>query len=586
MTNRAFTAIGCLVAGTASTAVGLYGFFDHRIHYCDQHTKPCTPAIVTADWQLPKTALVVETLPGTGMWRTLGALAGVAFFAAGYTLTQQAEKQQQQIEADLANLAVLEASRVEVLTLEEQKKLAIAADLRVRLFERDIKEASALLYLQQHPELLEVLTRKPEPPEPSPSAPTPEPTEEKPAPSLSPKEKLTQLIQEHEGGWIAQLMKKPVLIYGDMGGFKSYLAAFLALVRYYLHGHKIISICDPHFHQNKDSAWKYLVKLGTVGYGSHQDYASVSKCLELMYDRFATRTQKDCWVTSIWDEVTNYNLYKECKEAASLFIRKVLTDPRKAHEAPIIIAHDDTLETLGGANGVSKAKERGLIKLELYSDSDNKPLFKGRLSGIKNENGQSIEDMEVTIKPDWIRPEFVYKLFSHETKPLALDDSPKQEQKTFREQVNKFLEDCWQGDAIAPDISPDNPPDCPPDCPPEPPLSLTETPEVSGEQDYHKQPDSLSGDKSGFVWSVEKVSEFYPEITPLRLFELVSVTARLGTNARDIIKTVLKCYAGNNHPTRSYSRHGKTLLRWLIETYDNGAISNLPEIKKFLTSEK
>jgi len=93
---------------------------------------------------------------------------------------------------------------------------------------------------------------------------------------------LLKLIEEHEGGWIGQLMKKPILIYGDRGSFKSYFAAFLALCRHYLRGHHIVSIADPHFHPNKDECWKYLVKLGVPGYGANYDYEAIGWQLNAM----------------------------------------------------------------------------------------------------------------------------------------------------------------------------------------------------------------------------------------------------------------------------------------------------------------
>jgi hypothetical protein len=117
---------------------------------------------------------------------------------------------------------------------------------------------------------------------------------------------LLKLIEEHEGGWIGQLMKKPVLIYGDRGSFKSYFAAFLALCRHYLRGHEIISIADPHFHQNKDKCWEYLVKLGVPGYGANFDCEAIGGQLNAMYDRFKVRTEEDAPLTSIFDEATNY----------------------------------------------------------------------------------------------------------------------------------------------------------------------------------------------------------------------------------------------------------------------------------------
>jgi len=128
---------------------------------------------------------------------------------------------------------------------------------------------------------------------------------------------LLKLIEEHEGGWIGQLMKKPILIYGDQGSYKSYFAAFLALCRYYLRGHSIVSIADPHFHQNKNKCWKYLVDLGVPGYGANFNYEEIGEQLNAMYDRFAIRTEEDNPITSIFDEVTNYGLEKGSKEPAS-----------------------------------------------------------------------------------------------------------------------------------------------------------------------------------------------------------------------------------------------------------------------------
>jgi hypothetical protein len=550
------TSVGFLMAGTIATAVGLHGYFNPRIQYCDHRTSPCTPVVVVHDWQLPKTAAAAELLPGTGGWRTLGALAGTAFFIVGHLAAQRAEKHQEGLEAGQAQQDLLEASRLETLTNEEQQKLAIAADLRVRSFERDIKEASALLYLQGHPELLEAIAPK-KPSESPPEVQPPETIEEPAAPELSPEEKLTQLIQEHEGGWISQLMKKPVLIYGDMGGFKSYFGSFLALTRYYLHGYKIVSICDPHFHQNKNEAWKYLSKLGVVGYGTHQDYSEVSDCINLMYERFANRTQKDDWITSIWDEVTNYNLYKECQDAASIFLRKILTDPRKAHEAPIIIAHDDTLEVLGGSEGISRRKDRGgLIKLELYSDSENQPLFKGNLTGIKDGDGLMIQGLEVSIKPDWIRPEFVYNLFNAEAKVRSKDEeASKQKQSDFKEQVRLFLEDCWEVNTDDTSLRPAG------DSYPQSPAVSNESP---GVYPLHANDSSNSRDQS---LTYKKVKDLYPNSTPESLYQSLETAASEGQTASQIIKQVFKCVKDNSHPTRSYNLVGKPLFKWLIQNF-------------------
>ncbi|MEG5175557.1 ATP-binding protein [Microcoleus sp. B3-D7] len=223
---------------------------------------------------------------------------------------------------------------------------------------------------------------------------------------------LLKLIEEHEGGWIGQLMKKPVLIYGDQGSYKSYFAAFLALCRYYLRGHSIVSIADPHFHQNKNKCWKYLVELGVPGYGANYDYEAIGAQLNAMYDRFAVRTEEDNPITSIFDEATNYGLEEGSKESASKLSRKVISDPRKSNESPVIIAHNNTNAAWGGGTGFSDSLQGNVIQIKLYSTSEQTPVFRGVISGIKDEEGEFIKDYKISILANWIRPEFVYNLFN------------------------------------------------------------------------------------------------------------------------------------------------------------------------------
>ncbi|MEG4407981.1 hypothetical protein [Microcoleus sp. MON2_D5] len=110
--------------------------------------------------------------------------------------------------------------------------------------------------------------------------------------------------------------------------------------------------------------------------------------------------------------------------------------------------------------------------------------------------------------------------------------------------------------------------------------------EVSDYDNGQPEPlsDKLSGEVSGFVWTVRRFGQMFPSLAPEQLFVSVSDAALSGANIRHIIKSVLKCGEKNDHPTRSYSRHGKTLLKWLIENYDDGEISQLPKIQEFLRS--
>jgi len=99
-------------------------------------------------------------------------------------------------------------------------------------------------------------------------------------------------------------------------------------------------------------------------------------------------------------------------------------------------------------------------------------------------------------------------------------------------------------------------------------------------------PSKGSAGVSGFVWTVRAVGQMFPNVAPERLFSSISDAALSGANIRHIVKSVLKCGEKYDHPTRSYTRHGKSLLKWLIENYDDGTIAQLPKIQEFLQTER
>lgn len=117
--------------------------------------------------------------------------------------------------------------------------------------------------------------------------------------------------------------------------------------------------------------------------------------------------------------------------------------------------------------------------------------------------------------------------------------------------------------------------------------ALSDSEGQSGESEpLLDESESLSGKVSGFIWTVRAFGQMYPNQAPEQLFLSVSEAARLGQKPRDIIRSILKCGEKNDHPTCSYTRHGKSLLKWLIENYDDGEIAQLPKIQEFLQSER
>jgi len=227
------------------------------------------------------------------------------------------------------------------------------------------------------------------------------------------KDELIGKLKEHEDGWLYTVVmsNKPIFIIGSQGSWKSYCSAAIALCRYYLKGQKLISIVDPHFNKNASESWKELIMLEPECYGSAQDWLEVGEGIQAGFERWNTRTLKDDALTSIWDEQTNWALHEECVKAAKDFMGRVISDPRKANEAPLIITHSFTNAGTGGGSGFAQAREEGVLQLWLNSDNEMKPLFKGKLIGFKDEDGELVDELKITIPKDWFNPTAIKRLF-------------------------------------------------------------------------------------------------------------------------------------------------------------------------------
>lgn len=224
------------------------------------------------------------------------------------------------------------------------------------------------------------------------------------------KESLKLRLQEHEGGWLWELVdnKKPLWVVGGQGSWKSNFASTIAMCRYIFNGWKIVSITDPHMHQNrlKDAPWYNLIRLEPECYGQHEDgtgfnWESIEESIEACFKRWKERSLQSPIVVSIWDEVSSYSDNVNSSDGWAL---RINTDPRKANEAMILLAHGKTQRMTGGGKGTSEAKEENCIFLKLGSNNKGLPTFKGYLEGWKNEEGDIIEEMKITIPKDWFNP--------------------------------------------------------------------------------------------------------------------------------------------------------------------------------------
>ncbi|MEG4044616.1 hypothetical protein [Microcoleus sp. Pol17_C1] len=534
--------------------------------------------------------------------------------------------------------AAVNSALTEVLVEEVVVKEKIRADASVNVYKAETQQNYVRVMAHDHPTILEHFLKSSQPPESEtktdfdshsetetdlisdsvvdsvPGAVAREKTEEEKRAEYiaAVRSKLIKLIEEHEGGWIAQLMHKPILIYGDMGSFKSYFAAFLALCRHYLYGHKIISIADPHFHQNYDECWKTLVKLGVPGYGANQNFEEVGQQLNAMYDRFKVRTLKDDWLTSIFDEMTQYGFEEGTAEPASKLTRKVVGDPRKGKEAPIFIAHNDTNAAFGGGDGFSKSVNSGVIKLQLRSDSKYQPLFKGTISGIKDEEGECIKDLAISIAPYWIRPEWVYELFNLENTHSASQviSSSKIQNKSDKkldlqsreseveldteseiDRLNRALNqsvswDYWLAESTTEELDrqidlhrsqstpntdslPDN-------------SANNSSEELSPLDNLIKSeitPKALPREDYPVIWDAEDFARLLPNESETAVFERILELSDKYTSASKLIQIGLGFTQGRRKP-RSYSDVGKKCFQYIVMKY--GTPSLIAKFKDYL----
>jgi hypothetical protein len=415
--------------------------------------------------------------------------------------------------------------------------------------------------------------------------------------TTDPVKETWDFIKTWEGGWIVLLLESPVLLWGGQGSFKSYFAAYLALLRCFLKGHSL-EIADPHLSLNKNEAWKALLQLGVPAVGEKRDYGAVARRIQEYFRRLDAADDDKAWHTAIFDEVTQYSLKKPTKPLAPELVLSCISDARKGKEGTILISHNNTQALLGGVEGAKKSLEEGLIQVHLFNTRDRDtgkftPQFRGEITGLTDD---SMDFSHITIDPQRMHPDYLLKLFtaggSASRSPTADrsgegrdSDAPcnnelqqGEEPSDLWQKAVRWLEQSWN----LPSDSVTN--------------SSTDSSELSdGQQGQHEvfgeetdnceELSDAQDNVSGFVWTVRLVRDCFPDTTPEALFASVSASARTGKKVRDIVREDLKCREGREHPTRSYSRHGKTLFLWLVENFDDGSLTNLPQVKEFMDRE-
>ena len=155
------SAIACVILGVGCSGFSLFGYLDKHVSYCNGATNPCTPVVVTGS-QYPKNAKFVKLHQGWGLLRTTSGVIGAMSFGVGYFTSGAASVRQRKSEEEAAIFKArqkqLEATTSNILDEEEIQKTAIAVDLRMKDFQRELYDGYNTLYLEKNPELLDALT--------------------------------------------------------------------------------------------------------------------------------------------------------------------------------------------------------------------------------------------------------------------------------------------------------------------------------------------------------------------------------------------------------------------------------------------
>ncbi|HYX12834.1 MAG TPA: hypothetical protein VE944_00395 [Nostoc sp.] len=230
---------------------------------------------------------------------------------------------------------------------------------------------------------------------------------------------LIEALRATEDGWLWKIIdnQKPVWVLGEAGSGKSTLAASIVMLREYLFDMPLYQLIDAHSGENLRKAWRYLspqlIAQTEEEIGQAFDDAR-SRWLDRINNQPNKRPQQ-----LLVDEFTNYSESDITKEPAKKFVKASLSDPRKAEERLVCIAHFFTNTAVGGSDGTAKGRSRGTIQIDRKTTDGKTPLKVAIINGLNNSEGDAEVDKKVTI-PGWLTPGSIHKHFNGQ--PIDFDD--------------------------------------------------------------------------------------------------------------------------------------------------------------------
>jgi hypothetical protein len=239
------------------------------------------------------------------------------------------------------------------------------------------------------------------------------------SPSDQLKTSLVDALKSHEDGWLWKIIdnQKPVWVLGEAGSGKSTLAASIVMLRQYLFDMPLYQLIDAHAGDNLRHSWKYL-KPQFIAQTEDDIAQAFDDARERWLDRINNQPDKTSQQLLV-DEFTNYSESDITNEPARKFVKASLSDPRKAEERLVCIAHFFTNTATGGSGGTAKGRARGTIQIDRKTADGKKPLPVATINGLNDSSGEAEVDKKVTI-PDWLTPDKILDHFNG--KPINFED--------------------------------------------------------------------------------------------------------------------------------------------------------------------
>ncbi|MEG4535160.1 hypothetical protein [Microcoleus sp. D2_18a_D3] len=606
------SAIALLIVGIGCSGFSLFGYFDKHVSYCNGATNPCTPVVVTGS-QYPKNAKFVKLHPGWGLLRTASGVIGAMSFGAGYFASGAASVRQRKNEEEAAIFEArqkqLEATTSDILDEEEIQKTAIAADLRVKDFKRELYDGYNTLYLEKNPELLEALTAAT--PQSLPAS-FPNPIESK-SEELENAELLSNTASAQNNN---QLLGVELPVTPKLGVKFFDWKQFRDTPEMFPHIRGVAAtrcgkttlfdwLMDVMPSQKQSvitvKRWPHQW-IGLDVIGVPEDYKAIRSSLEALQSERVRRTalmakgiDSPIWNVAVdeWKAISRNVraiVNRQTKQIISLGAKQIMgemiTLARETNIRIFALAQGRQVVTWGleGESDLAECfcsiymgkfavEECESYRNKFPKDSEQYAKYQqvrdyleslgNRAAWISCELGEFpavVPDLgqwkrEVLKKP--IEPSTDTNKPNMEVSQTTEDDDPQQ----LWELAKQRLEETFQSSKIA-EAGEHSELD-------------TQEPDVSVPQPQQGEPiplEPLPDKEYPIRDGASLVSRYFSETTEAALFEQVLAYLDTSRNASDIIKTVLKCTKPDKDSPRSYSSVGKPVFIYLIRKYGTAAL--------------